>query len=439
MLRKILTSLLMKNKFVAGILAVCAVSLTLPAQGAEWLQYRGPTFDGKTTEKIAKQWPAEGPKQVWKTPLNAGFSSITVKDGRAFTQIVREVEGVKREVCVGLDANTGKELWATPVDMPIYGHDGGNAGTDDNSGGDGPRSTPSIDGDKVYVLSSRLQLFCLEAASGQEVWKKDLTKEYAAKAISWQNAASPVIEGDLIFICGGGEGQSLLGLNKKDGTAKWKLESDKMTHATPVLATIHGVRQVIFFTQSGLASVETVSGKLLWRYAFKYNVSTAAAPVVADDIVYCSAGYGVGAGAAKIAKSGDTFTATELWRKPNALMNHWSTPTYKDGHLYGIFGFKEYGKAPLKCVDITTGEEKWSKEGFGPGNVILVNGDVLVLGDKGQLVLVEATPKAYTEISSADVLDGKCWSTPSVAGGRIYARSTKEGVCLDVPVKAVAR
>ena len=162
-------------------------------------------------------------------------------------------------------------------------------------------------------------------------------------------------------------------------------------------------------------------------------------PIVAGDIVYCSAGYGVGSGAYQISKSGDSFSAKELWfQQANVINNHWSTPVHKDGYLYGLFGFKDYGKCPMKCVELATGKVVWSQEGFGPGGCILVDGNLLVLGDAGQLVLVEATPKAYTEVARAKVLAGKCWSTPIVSNGRIYARSTKEGVCLDVSGK-VAR
>ena len=190
----------------------------------------------------------------------------------------------------------------------------------------------------------------------------------------------------------------------------------------------------IFFLQSGLLSVEPKTGKELWRYAFNYSTSTASSPVVAGDIVYCSAGYGIGAGAAKIAKSGDQWTATEIYRlrgnKP--LANHWSTPVLFGGNLYGMFQFKEYGKGPVKCVDIKDGSVKWEKEGFGAGQVILAGDKVLALSDAGEIVLIDPQPAAYKELARAKVIEGKCWTTPVLANGRIYVRSTKEAACLDV-------
>lgn len=407
-------------------------------QGAEWPQYRGPNHDGVSPERILTRWPAGGPPVIWKTPLNDGFSSFAVSQGKALTLVEKEIQGVPTEVCVALEADTGKEIWSTPVGIAKY-ESGGDAGESDNRGGDGPRSTPAIDGDAVYVLSAAHILSKFELNSGQEIWKKDLIKEYGGKLITWKNAASPVIDGDLIFVNSTAPGQSLLALNKEDGSLAWKGQSDKMTHSTPVVATIHETRQVIFFTQSGLVAVAPKTGEVLWRYKFPFNVSTASSPVVGGDIVYCSAGYGVGAGAVQISKQGNQWDVKELWRQPNKLMNHWSTPVYREGYLYGIFGFKEYGKAPMKCVELKTGKEMWSQPGFGPGGVLLVDGHVLILSDRGYLALVETTPKSYKEVARTKAVDGKCWNAPALSNGRVYARSTKEGVCLDLSVKMAAQ
>jgi outer membrane protein assembly factor BamB len=249
-----------------------------------------------------------------------------------------------------------------------------------------------------------------------------------------------VIDGDLVFAAGGGPGESLLAFDKHDGHVVWKGQDEKMTHSTPTVATILGVRQVIFFTQKGLVSVAPKTGAVLWHYPFAYRTSTAMTPIVSGDIVYCSAGYGVGAGACRITKSGNGFEAAQLWFEPaNVLNNHWSTPVCQNGYLYGLFGFKEFARAPLKCVEIATGKEMWSKEGFGPGGCTLVDGHVLVLSDAGDLILVKATPAAYSETARTHAVAGKCWSTPCVSNGRIYARSTKEGVCLDVSPEMAKR
>lgn len=417
-------------------LAPITVFTCFAAAAADWPQYRGPSLDGTTPESLGNtSFPPEGPKVLWRVPTPNGFSSFAVASGRAFTQVAREVDGVEQEVVVALDANTGVELWSRAVGVKKYGHNGGNAGTRDNKGGDGPRSTPAIAGDHLYVLSSDLELTCFTAADGQVVWQHDILQEHKGKNISWKNAASPVIDGDLVFAAGGGKGQALLAFDRTSGKVVWQVENDAMTHATPVLAEIEGTRQVIFFTQDGLVSLTPKTGALLWRQEFPFRVSTAASPVVSENIVYCSAGYGVGAAAFRVTRRGDRWETRELWRSKGdqPIANHWSTPVVKNGFLYGMFSFKQYGDGPIKCVDIATGQVLWEKEGFGPGNVILSGDTVIALGDAGQLVLLAADPKEYRELARADVLEGKCWSTPVLSGGRIYARSTKEGVCLELP------
>jgi len=406
--------------------------LPLTVSAVDWPQYRGPAGDGSTMARVVRLNPL---KQVWKVPSDSGFSSFVTGGNRVFTLALKEIEGAKQEALLALDANTGRELWAAPLNFADYldPKSGGN-GAPDNNGGDGPRSTPTVDGARVYTYSSHMALSAFDAATGKVLWTHDVLKENHGRNLSWDNATSPLLEGGLLYIAGGGQGEAILAINPKDGSVVKKDFDEKITHATPVAATILGQRQIIFFLQSGLLSVEPGTLKELWRYAFDYKVSTAASPVVYNDIVYCSAGYGVGAGAARIAKQGSTFTATELFRshtnKP--ICNHWSTPVVKDGYLYGMFQFKEYGKGPVKCVDIATGQVKWEKEGFGPGQVILAGDQVLALSDRGDLVVIAPDPGAYKEVARAHVLEGKCWTMPIVANGRIYARSTKEAVCIDV-------
>jgi outer membrane protein assembly factor BamB len=396
------------------------------ARGGDWPQYRGPNHDGVSSEAIRTNWSEQNPQVLWRVPLNAGLSSFAVSGGRAYTQVLRAVDGVDQEFCVALDAGTGQELWAVPMGKAVY--DGG------VGDGDGPRSTPSVDGDRVYVLSSYLLLACLDANTGQPVWTNDLTKTFGSSVIAWQNAASPLIDGDLVLLNCKAAGNSLLGFHKADGGVAWQGQSDYMTQATPVLATILGVRQAIFFAQSGLVSIDPASGRVLWRYPVTYNgTSVAASPVVAGDLVYCSRAYPTAAGAlaVQVTASGTNLQAKPVWSKPNQLMNHWCTPVQVGGYLFGHYG---QGSLTFKCVEMSTGTEKWSRAGFGYGSAIAVGGNILALSDTGDLVLVAPDPSAYTEIDRFTALSGKCWNVVAISDGRIYARSTTEGVCLDVSV-----
>lgn len=414
--------------------------LSLSSLAADWSSYRGPLGNGQSPEKISRTWPATGPKVLWRVPSKGGFSSFVVGNGRAFCLELRPENDIPTEALVARDADSGKELWAKPLGS-LKINDGGQDGTSANKGGDGPRSSPAIDGNLVYSLSAKLVLQCFDAASGREVWKHDLIKEFAGRNISWQNAQSPVIEGDLVLVAGGGAGQSILAFNKKSGEVKWKAFDETMTHSTALITDILGQRQAVFFLKSGLLALDPKTGTELWRHPFPFAVSTAITPVVVGDIAYCSAGYGVGASAARISRNGSSWKATEIYRKPGnkPLANHWSTPVAIEGHLYGMFQFKEYGSGPIKCVDIASGEVKWEKSGFGPGHVVGVDQHVLALSDAGELVLFKATPNSYTEVSRADVLPGKCWTTPIISGGRVFARSTEEAVCLDLTVLGASR
>ena len=411
------------------LLAMLTLS-PLALQAADWPQYRGATGDGVSSEVL--KWKPSGLSTVWKVPSIGGFSSFAVAGGNAFTLSLKEIDGASQEVLSAHDGNSGRELWSVPLQVAKY-DGGGNDGTPDNKGGDGPRSTPTVVGKSVVVLTSQLALRSFDVATGKEGWTVDLKAQHEGRNIQWQNAASPLLEGGLLYVAGGGPGQSVLAVDPADGRIVWKAFDEKITHATPVAATILGQRQVIFFLQSGLLAVEPKTGKELWRYAFPYKVSTAASPVVGGDIVYCSAGYGVGAGAVRVTKEGDSFKATEIYRIPGnqPLANHWSTPVVKDGYLYGMFQFKEYGKGPVKCVELATGAIKWTKEGFGPGHVILMGGEVVALSDAGEIVRFAAEPAAYRETGRQKVVDGKCWTTPTVSGGRLFVRSTKEAACLE--------
>lgn len=412
-----------RGSLLGAVSGLCILALS-PLNAGDWPAYRGPDQNGIARESLSV---AIKPSTKWTQKINNGFSSFCVAEGKLFTL---ELGDGNQEVCRAMDEKTGKTLWRTPLGSSQY-DGGGNAGSRDNSGGDGPRTTPSFHKGHVVTLSADLHLSRLNPDNGDKIWEVDIAKKYNAKLPRWQNAASPLIVGDKVYLCGGGDDESFLCFNAESGKLIWKSGSESMTHATPIHAEIHGESQIIFFVQSGLVSVSPDNGKELWKQDFNFNVSTAASPVVYEDIIYCSAGYGVGAAAFKIAKENGEYSLSRMWRKRNRLMNHWSTPVVKDGYLYGMFSFKKYGKGPVKCVRLSDGEEMWSEDGFGPGNIILSGEHLVALGDKGQIAVIEATPKKYNEILNKDFLKGKCWTTPALSNGKIFIRSTTEAACID--------
>ena len=338
-------------------------------------------------------------KALWKVPTPNGFSSFSAASGLVATLATRQDEdGITRETCFVYNASSGKMIWSAYLAPSDYKSGGGNAGAKGNDGGDGPRSTPTLHGGKVYVYDADMNLYSFEAKSGKLVWKQRIGKDFDGQEIRWKNAVSPLIEGDLVIVPGGGAGNAFLAFNKNTGAVAWKNGDATMTHATPTIATLHGVRQAIFFMTSGLVGVDIKNGKILWEQTHPFKVSTAASPVVDGDFVYCSAGYGVGGGLYKVSKSGGKFSSKRVWFSKD-VVNHWSTPVLHQGHLYGMFSFKKYGNGPIQCIELATGKEKWRTQGFGPGNVTLTgDGKILALSDDGHLVVIQASPSAYKEL-----------------------------------------
>ena len=408
--------------------------LASAAVATDWPRYRGPNQDGTTPDAVRTDWPADGPKVIWKVPLGHSFGTFTVVGDRAYVFVSRDdQEGV---AC--LDPKTGKEQWFTPVGKTIA----------DRQGGNGPRTTPNVVGDKVYAMGTYFNLVCLDAASGKQVWAHNLADEHEGQTgtngiVQWGNAMSPLVEDNLVIVAGGGPDQTFLAFDKDSGQLAWKAGNEKVTHATGTPATIHGVRQIIFFVQSGLVSVEPKTGKELWRATFDFSVSTASSPIVggADgDVVYCAAAYGMGSAAHRITKDGDTFKAEQLYRlRGNENGNHWTTPVHHEGHIYGLYGHRGRGQAALECRDIATGKVKWSQPAPGAGGATILAGKHLVVQhENGQIQLVEPTPAAFKKVAEAQPLKGKAWSMAVVSNGRVYARTDKEAVCLDVAAEGSA-
>ncbi|MCC6235530.1 MAG: PQQ-like beta-propeller repeat protein [Verrucomicrobiales bacterium] len=416
-------------KSVASLaLAWAVLTCSSPTATAEsWTHYRGPTHDGIYAAPIRTDWNAQPPRRLWRIPMGPALSSLSIAGGRVFTQARRNVSGEPREFTVALDTATGRELWAVNLDVADY-PDGG-VGSDD-----GPRSTPVIDGDRVYVFTSYLRLVCLEAASGREVWRRDFRAELGANVIDWQNAASPLVLGDLIFINANTSPDRITAVRKSDGTTAWRDHDERMTQSTPVYATIAGVPQVVFFTQAGLLAVKPEDGTALWRFPFSFSTSTAASPVVASNLVYCSAAYGVGAGAARITPSGNGLAAAQAWKSRNANMNHWSTPVHHQGFLYGVYG---QSSLSLRCVNAATGAELWREPSVdgsevGYGSILKVQDLLLVQTESGRLALGAPNTNGFTVLASFQGAEGKCWNTPALSDGILYARSTSEVVAYDV-------
>lgn len=388
-----------------------------PEAGAsdEWPQWLGPNRDGISRETgLRKSWAETGPKVAWRTPLGEGYSGISIAQGRVYTLYSDGYD----EFVVCLDAKSGKQIWRVRSDSTFK-----------DTNGNGPRSTPTIHGEIVYALGGRGQLLALQAKSGKKVWQHDLKKEFNSSGPSDGGfASSPLVEGEMLLVeAGGGNGNAFVAFNKKDGKVIWKAESDSAAFASPVAITVNGVRQIIFFSAEGAVAVAPATGKVYWRLPWKtsYNVNAATPLFIPPDKIFISSGYDVGATLLRITAENGSASIEEIW-KSKAMQNIYTSSILRGDYLYG------FDKGTLKCIELLTGEEKWKQRGFGVGTLIFADGHLIVLGDKGKLALVEATPAAYTEKSAAEVLTGRCITVPALAEGKLYLRNTQELVCLDL-------
>ncbi len=396
------------------LLALALAALAQPATAADWPAYRGLNRDGVSAETgLLKSWPEDGPKRLWMAELGDGYSAISISQGRVFTMYG---DGIS-EHAVAFDAATGKQLWRFRTDKDREDHFGS-----------GPRSTPLVEDGRVYVVSALGHLYALKSESGEVLWEVNLPAKFGAKVPTWGVSVSPLIEGELLLIdAGGREGHSLLAFNKKSGALKWASQTDIPGYSTPLAFTAAGRHQVVFFTGSSLVSVDPKTGKPFWREPWKtsYDVNAAMPIFIAPDKIFVSSGYDSGAAVFRIKSQGDGMVSEEVWRS-RVMKNHFNSSVLVDGHLYGFDG------GTFKCIDAATGAERWKQRGFLKGSLIYADGHLIVLSERGVLALVEATPQSYREKARTEVFKAKTWTMPTLADGRLYLRSEKQLIVLDL-------
>jgi outer membrane protein assembly factor BamB len=390
------------------------------ARGTDWPQWRGPLRDGISRETdVRTDWPADGLPKLWEAPIGPGYSSVVAADGRAITMTADD----RTESVICWDAATGQEKWRHTYDRPGEAGFGGY--------GPGPRSTPTIDGDRVFSVGGTAILHCLETATGKVVWWKDLVAEFGGRVPNWGVAFSPLVEGELLLTMpGGSNGSSVVALDKRTGGVVWKNLSDAPGYSSPIAATLAGWRQVVCFTGEAVVGVQPGDGRELWRYPWQTNYNcNIATPIVSGDYVYVSSDYGKGCALLKIAADANQLSARRVYEN-NKMRNHFGTSVLVDRHLYG---FDESGY--LVCMEFATGQVAWRERGFNKGSLLAVGGQLVILGENGKLALADATPKAYHERASFRASHERCWTMPTLADGRLYVRDETRLVCYDVRKK----
>jgi outer membrane protein assembly factor BamB len=400
-----------------------------PTHAIDWPQWRGPNRDGVSPEPSRLlDWPAGGPRVLWKQPIGRGFSSFAVSHGRLYTmEAESEPDGsatTRHEAVICRDARDGHELWRFRYASEFT-----------ERFGPGPRSTPALDGQRVYAVGPTGIFHCLCADTGAVVWRHDLVAEFRGRKMQYGVSFSPLIDGDLVYSTPGGpDSNAVVAFDKHTGRVVWKALDDPMGYSSPVLTTAAGVRQLLVFSNEALVSLSPTQGTVYWRYPWQtengFNIAT---PLVFGNYVFISSGYRKGCALLEVTAEADGTLRPHRVYEHNRMRNYFASSVRWGEHIYG------FDEMDLVCMNVRTGTVAWREKGlrsFRKASLLLVGGHLITLGEGGTLTLAEADPTVYREKAAFPVSTNKCWTVPAWADGRLYVRDEAQLVCLEMPTVA---
>ena len=394
---------------------VSQIEPTAPEQRPYWTDFRGPRRDGEYRERpLISAWPAAGLTPLWRQPAGAGYASFSSARGRAFTIEQRGDE----EVVAAYDVLTGRELWTNSWPALFR----------ESMGGDGPRATPTWSDGRVYALGAMGELRCLDETTGRLVWRTNILEDNEARNVIWGMAGAPLIVGnDVIVTPGGPNGRSVVAYDRFKGTRRWSSQNEKAGYSSPMLVTLAGREQILVFTGVGLLSVSPDRGERLWFHPWRTNADINAAQpvVVGDNRVFISSGYDVGGAVLEIVPDGASFTVREVWRN-NRMKNRFAASVLHGGFLYGL------DESIMACIDVATGELKWKGGRYGYGQLVLAGDRIIVLTERGDLVLLATNPERHEELASFSAVEGKTWNMPAIVDGVLLVRNVREMAAFDL-------
>lgn len=405
---------------VLSLLAMMPLTVGQTAADAEWPQWRGPLRNGISQETgLLKQWPTNGPTTLWAiSNLGEGFGSLAVKAERIYVQGTSETASAV--FC--LNQADGKTIWSTSLG-PMLKQDRGN----------GPRSTPTLDGDRLYVLTENGDLACLRQRDGSAVWRKNILKEYGGENPGWLISESPLVDGNRLIVSPGGAKAGIVALEKMTGKEIWRAQelSDTTGYASCLAVDVGGVRTIMNFTANAAVGVRASDGKLMWRYNRAANrTANCTTPVFADNKVFFSSAYGTGGALLNLTVANGEVQAQEAYFTRD-MMNHHGGMVLVNGYLYG------FSNEILTCLEFSTGKVMWKDRSVGKGSIAYADGMLYLLGEKQRVGLAEASPNGYVEKGRFAIQDlGRdTWAHPVVVGGRLYIRNQNTLTAYDVKAK----
>ncbi len=388
------------------------------SDGGFWPQFRGPKRDNSSIETgLLDEWPAGGPNLAWEQKkLGEGYSTVAIADGKIFTM---GNQG-NSEVLLAMEAATGRHLWAAKTGGQKY-TDGGQ--------GNGPRGTPTVDGDRVYALGASGDLICVGIDQGEVVWQKNILREYGGSNIQWGISESVLIDGKQLICCPGGKGATIVALDKLTGRGLWRFTADgtpQASYASPILVEFGGERMIVNFVHTGVVAIRASNGNPLWGFNASANgTANCSMPLYDDGMVFTASGYGTGCAMFKLAPGGKATVAYTN----REMKNHHGGMVVLDGHVYG------FDEGVMKCLDLKTGTTVWQNRSVGKGSVTYADGHLYLRSENGPVALCMATTKGYEEkgrFEPKNRSNRPAWSHPVVCGGRLYLRDMDSLAVYDV-------
>ncbi len=391
-----------------------------PISALDWPQFMGPTRDNQLTGvRLEPNWSQHPPREVWRRPVGASWSSFAIAGGRAITQEQHATE----EQVVCYDLATGRKLWSH-ADSTRF---------ESGMGGIGPRATPTIAGDQVFALGATGILNVLDVATGRVLWTRNIIEEHDAQVPMFGISGSPLVIDELVVVSAGGSaGRSLVAYRRENGEFVWGGGGDQAGYSSAQLATMAGREQILIFNENKHAVVahDPQNGQVLWRQPWDHGrVQCIANPLLLPgDRVLASTGYGAGAELYQIKASPDGTLSSEVVWQSKRLKAKFSNMVYRDGFIYGL------DDGILVCLDPANGKRRWKKGRYGHGQLILVDDVLLIMSEKGDIVLVEATPERHRELSRMTAFDSKTWNPHAFAAPYLLVRTDSEAICYELPL-----
>ena len=404
----------MKYRYLAVLVLVAGLAIRLagqaPVSTADWPQWRGPDRNGLSKEAgLLQQWPASGPPLVWSiSSLGAGYGSLAIKDDRIYVQ----GSNGRQSVVYVLNRADGKGIWSKAL---------GPAGNNDR--GPGPRGTPTVDGDRVYVLTENGDLACLKTTDGAAVWQRNILKDFGGRNIEWQISESPLVDGNNVIVTPGGRGAGMVALDKQTGATVWTSKdlNDEAGYASAVVGDVQGVRTVMALTSDAGVGVRASDGKLMWRFPKVANrTANIATPIFSDNKVFYTSGYDTGGALLGLTAQNGEVKAQEIYFTRD-MQNHHGGVVLVNGYLYG------FNNSILTCLEFSTGKMMWRDRSVGKGSLTYADGRLYIESEDNMVGLAEATPAGYREKGRFRIADQglPSWAHPVVAGGRLYIRNQR--------------